>query len=230
MKKIVFSLTLSLVSIFAAFADALDFKDLAMRKQLSNYSVMALYQDERGLIWIGTRNGINIYDGMHIETHLNDPADSSSVVNNLIQNIVGDKNGTVYVMTKQGVSEYSITKDRYKTITEKNVQSIKLHEGGLLIARGNKLFLYHKADGSLTDFYSLPDVSATITDFQLKGDSLIVGTELQGLFIYEKKKNVLTNTIKNVRVSKIFNDSSNETWIATWTNGVYRINGKDISK
>ena len=41
------------------------FRQLPPNVQLSHYSVMALHQDERGLIWSGTRNGVDVYDGSY---------------------------------------------------------------------------------------------------------------------------------------------------------------------
>lgn len=67
-----FLLLLSVVMLNGQNKRSVMFKHLTIKEQLSHYSVMALYQDERGLIWIGTRNGVNVYDGSELHTYRRD--------------------------------------------------------------------------------------------------------------------------------------------------------------
>ena len=199
-----------------------------MQKKLSNYSVMALYQDTRGLIWIGTRNGINVYDGTHIQTYQTNHQDSTEILHNHIMDIKGDRDGIIYVLSRQGVNTYYVSEDRYETITDKDVMAIRLYNKELLMAVDNKILRYNPKNKEITDYYTLPDKQTTITDFALHGDSLLVGTELDGLYIYNTTKRMLSNPIQHIRVSKLFVDSGNDIWIGSWKHGAYRIKGDKI--
>lgn len=56
-----------------------------------------MYQDERGFIWIGTRNGANLYNG-HEFKYTNSKTTEQSDYNNIS---IGDKsygNGEIYFM------------------------------------------------------------------------------------------------------------------------------------
>ena len=219
---------LIILNIIPVYANGLTIKNLNMQKNLSNYSVMALYQDERGLIWMGTRNGINVYDGTYIQTYQASQQDSSSIMHNQITDIQGDKNGTVYILSHQGVSMYFISEDRYETITQKDVTAINLHNNKLLMAVDNKILCYNAREKNITDFYTLPETHTSITNFCVQGDTLAIGTELNGLYIYDLARQQLTNPIRNSRVSKLFIDSDHEIWVGSWKQGVYRIKGQKI--
>ena len=66
---------------------AYNLKQIADKEYMSNSSITSLCQDERGLMWIGTCDGLNIYDGQEIEEFkTRDKEDYLS--GNLIDNIV----------------------------------------------------------------------------------------------------------------------------------------------
>ncbi|MDE5838143.1 MAG: histidine kinase, partial [Paramuribaculum sp.] len=60
-------LILTLLSPFSAKAEY--FRHLTLGDGLSQPSVMAISQDPLGRIWLGTREGINIYDGSRITSY-----------------------------------------------------------------------------------------------------------------------------------------------------------------
>ena len=41
-------------------------RQLSNRDGLSNSAILSLYQDERGLIWIGSCDGLNVFDGTDV--------------------------------------------------------------------------------------------------------------------------------------------------------------------
>ena len=47
-------------------AGAYNLKQVADKEYMSNSSITSLCQDDKGLMWIGTCDGLNIYDGQEI--------------------------------------------------------------------------------------------------------------------------------------------------------------------
>lgn len=219
-----------LLNVISSLADEITFKHLAMQKQLSNFSVMALYQDERGLLWIGTRYGVSLYDGNIMETYRNNPSDTHSIISNSIRDIVGDKNGSIYFLTLRGISKYSINKEQFETLTENDAKAITIHEGKFLMALKNELMIYDQKRKSFSTYYQLSNSSAVISDFEFIGDSIFIGTESHGLYIYDTQQKELSHPIKQTRVSKIVVDSKGNTWIGTWKDGAYMIHRKEIDQ
>ena len=68
----------------------LQFRHLQVKDNLSHYSVMALYQDAQGLIWIGTRNGVSVCDGQELHTFRHQPDDPNSIMSNYVRGITGN--------------------------------------------------------------------------------------------------------------------------------------------
>ena len=60
---------------------------------LSQVSVIALYIDARGFVWIGTREGLNLYNGNDIKTFRFDKDDPKSLFCNNVLRITGDQSG-----------------------------------------------------------------------------------------------------------------------------------------
>ena len=53
----------------SAYAQDMSFNYLTTDNGLSQFTVYALYNDEWGQIWIGTRDGLNVYNGNRIKTY-----------------------------------------------------------------------------------------------------------------------------------------------------------------
>lgn len=82
---------------------AYNLKQVADKEYMSNSSITSLCQDERGLMWIGTCDGLNIYDGQDIEEFkTRDKEDYLS--GNLIDNIIYTGDDTYWVQTYYGLN------------------------------------------------------------------------------------------------------------------------------
>jgi ligand-binding sensor domain-containing protein len=64
--------------------------------------VTALYQDQEGFLWIGSRTGLTLYDGHGFTTFAHDPSDPSSISDDAIRTIREDGKGNLWVGTNAG--------------------------------------------------------------------------------------------------------------------------------
>ena len=94
-------------------AQNISFHHLTTDDGLSHNSVISIYQDERGLMWFGTRNGVSLYNGKDFKIYQKEKNNPNSILYNDIYHITGDKRGHVYVMTNRGISAYDMEKDRH---------------------------------------------------------------------------------------------------------------------
>ena len=78
------------------------FRRLDTRDGLSNSQVNYMYQDSKGIIWIGTSYGLNRYDGYRFHTFYNDPNDTTTLRNNYIDLIWEDFKGRLWL--RQGMN------------------------------------------------------------------------------------------------------------------------------
>lgn len=69
---------------------------------LSQSIVNCMLQDRDGLIWLGTQDGLNVYDGIRFYHYQNIPSDTNSLSNNYVLSICEDAQGTIWVGTMSG--------------------------------------------------------------------------------------------------------------------------------
>lgn len=95
----------------------LTFKHLNLARGLSNSTVEVLFQDSRGFIWIGTRDGLNRYDGSEVVVFKNDVNDPNSISDNYITSIIEDRQHNLWIGTTNGLNCFDpkrVTFKRYK--------------------------------------------------------------------------------------------------------------------
>src|SRR5436853_4562491 len=81
---------------------SLRFEHLDINSGLSQNHIMCILQDSRGFIWLGSRDGLNRYDGYQFTIYKNDRKDSTSISNNFISGMLEDKKGDLWITTRGG--------------------------------------------------------------------------------------------------------------------------------
>jgi ligand-binding sensor domain-containing protein len=80
----------------------LRFEQFTIGDGISNNSVNAILQANDGFLWIGTKDGLNRYDGESFRCFKRDPASPSSLPDNYVQSLLEATDGTLYVGTWGG--------------------------------------------------------------------------------------------------------------------------------
>lgn len=149
MKKHCILLFFCCLNLLMNTAGAYNLKQVADKEYMSNSSITSLCQDDKGLMWIGTCDGLNIYDGQEIEEFkTRDKEDYLS--GNQIDNIIYTGNDTYWFQTY-----YSLIRLDRKTnsITRFNeFQKLFLmnkdNHGTLFIIKDtNCIYYFHKKEG-----------------------------------------------------------------------------------
>jgi ligand-binding sensor domain-containing protein len=134
----------------------LKFNHLSSRDGLSNDNVRCIIQDARGLIWIGTEDGLNRYDGTGFRVYRHSDTDSSSICNNDIRSMAIDNEKMIWMSTGNGLCRFDpVTGRSINYYHQKNNSNSLLHnyestpfidsKGRLWLATpvGIQLFDYH---------------------------------------------------------------------------------------
>lgn len=88
-------------------ATAYNLRKISSREGLSNSSVCCLLQDNQRFLWLGTYDGLNMYDGREIHTYKPDINNPNSLSGNVIRNIVETENNYLWISTKWGLNKLS---------------------------------------------------------------------------------------------------------------------------
>ncbi len=75
---------------------------LLLENGLSHNSVYSIIQDREGLIWLGTKDGLNSYDGYNFNVYKHEFFDSTSISNSWVNVLLEDSNGFIWIGTEGG--------------------------------------------------------------------------------------------------------------------------------
>ena len=155
------------------------FRHYQVENGLSDNMVTGCVQDKSGYIWIGTRDGLNRFDGYTFKVFRNDPDDAESLGNNWVTHLNCDNEGNLWVGTLSGLYQYNETKESFLHVPftkNKGIDLFQFDENNLLwLLMDGALIQYNIADGQFhifagnngqtyTSFCIMPDNSIWLGD------------------------------------------------------------------
>ncbi|MEI9809954.1 MAG: two-component regulator propeller domain-containing protein [Bacteroidota bacterium] len=90
------------------------FDKLTEENGLSDNRITCFLKDKTGFLWIGTKNGLNRYDGNSFTTFK--PTGGNSISNEVINDIVQDAAGKIWVATLAGLNIYDPVTNHWETM------------------------------------------------------------------------------------------------------------------
>jgi signal transduction histidine kinase/ligand-binding sensor domain-containing protein/DNA-binding response OmpR family regulator len=97
-------------SLFISYSYAqpnVQFNHINIINGLSQATVFDIVQDDNGLIWIATRDGLNRFDGYEFKLYKNELRNPKTISNNHIQKIYKDKFGVLWFGTDKGLNRFN---------------------------------------------------------------------------------------------------------------------------
>lgn len=191
------------------------FRHIDSNDGLSHNGVMALYQDERGFIWLGTRDGLNLYNGESVRIFKYDKYENGGLPDNNIIRITGDGDGRVFVQSDMGIVSYDIAAGRFRPEVEGKTGAMHYAQD-LYYSSGEKVFVHRTSPAGIgTDSLvcSLPDIECTVSDISGSRDSLAIGTT-DGLYLWSG--GVIKEIIPDIFVRRTFRDSRGIWWVCSY--------------
>ena len=64
-----------------------------MKDGLAESTVKVIFEDQNGLMYFGTENGLDVYDGYDFKNYHMKSFDDNSILGNKVSTIAEDKNG-----------------------------------------------------------------------------------------------------------------------------------------
>lgn len=157
----------------------LNAKLLTTANGLSDNRITAIYKDARGYIWIGTKNGLNKYNGQSFTIYK--PGRENSISNEIINCITGDKEGNIWVGTMNGLNRLDAVTNTWTNWlpdslgnNENNLHNfliwdLKWDESGVLwIACDIKEFTSYNPSTRKFEYYDWPGFVKTISGTKTK--------------------------------------------------------------
>lgn len=177
------------------------FKNLSIRNGLSQNTVNAILQDRKGFMWLGTKDGLNRYDGLSFRKFKHDAANPRSIGNSFITSLYEDFNGNIWVGTDAGVYIYYPEKEAFEEFDCQSLEKTRIERSVSMIAgdKQGRVWIAVEAQGmfcydarqKLLRNYPLSEISSNIKCFTFDSDgTLWLGFYGDGL--YYSKDNLAT--------------------------------------
>ncbi|MDB5138067.1 MAG: response regulator [Mucilaginibacter sp.] len=248
LKRLIVVALLSVPLLTFSQNQSLKFDHFGTREGLSQINVNSIIQDSRGFMWIGTRNGLNRYDGYTFTTYRYDPKNDNSISNNMITDLIEDRDGNIWIATQSGLNRYERntgTFTRYlhdkvntNSISTNIINRLAFDQNGVLwIATQNggldcydikaKIFRHHLHSASDANSIADNNVRTVFSDSQ---HNLWIGTSSGGVNLYNKQNNTFLNfphkdlsakDITGSNVICIIENNKDQLWIGTQEDGLY---------
>ena len=215
------------------------FRQISLEQGLSQSRVQCIYRDHQGVIWIGTKWGLNSYDQSELKSYFHDREQPNSLPDNFIRFITEDRLGDLYVSTNKGIAIYNKAENQFQPLKYNgkpfNAWSYLQIGDNFLFGGEETLYQYNLRDKSITTIF--PDIDGDKLKcinriFQWSPDVLITSSKKDGLWMYDliKKKMYRCPFVKEREINTIFVDSQNRLWVSFYGKGIacYSKEGKRL--
>ena len=156
MKRAILSVIL-LASVLVGWAqnNHTAFRNFSTDDGLPDNSVRAIYQDSDGLIWLCTREGICMYDGLHFKP-LEDP--SCDILDGLAMSLAEDAQHRLWFITTRGIGFHDLTTGENRTIRRNTsgglvgAADIAVDRNGMVWFANEDVFCWDPVHEALVDY------------------------------------------------------------------------------
>ncbi|RKD13305.1 hypothetical protein BCY91_10885 [Pelobium manganitolerans] len=215
----------------------------------SEVLVSAVFEDQKGILWIGTNQGLFAMDANgEIVYRFNAGSSNKNLSSNLIYTIAGDKNGDLWVGTEEGldiinaatkeVTQIKRTNRNAYGLKGKAVKQIFIDKEGLYWVatfrsgvnkydRNLAFFNWIQSDENDPFGLSTPVVTSFV---QKNKDQVYIGTDGGGLSLFDVKAGtfrsvkIRSEAEKNKLSILAMERVGGEIWIGTYLYGIYILN------
>jgi signal transduction histidine kinase/ligand-binding sensor domain-containing protein/DNA-binding response OmpR family regulator len=136
------------------------FRQYQVENGLSNNNINCFVQDAHGFLWVGTRDGLNRFDGYSYRIFRYNDDIKNSIGNNWILSLAIDRNGSMWVGTFMGIYKYDDIDESFKSIPFceglKASNIVFDSENNLWVILGGQLVKYNEQLNTYQT-YTIPD-------------------------------------------------------------------------
>ena len=194
-------------------------------KGLSNSSVNSIFRDSENLLWIGTWDGLNRYDGNNFKIFRPELDNENSLSNQVILKIDEDNKGHIWILTMHGINEYDKKTGTFKRyyFTRKNEPPLSESEFNMALDSSKKVFCAVKdwgigyfdgVDFQLVNTKNLSTKAVIKMEFTSSGELLVLFENNELYSLSFKTSNEGKKTVSRIELisnkTKTFEKVSNQ--------------------
>ena len=209
--------------------------------------VQSLLQDRTGKLWLGTNQGLLVYDSARINKKwfVHDISDTTSLSFNAVNSIFEDRKGIIWIGTDKGLNRYDQRSQKFTRYLKNPANKNSLpfddidviyedRQGSFWLGTQEGLVLMNRQTGTYTDFqHSTNDTLSEIKFIvkcirEDKAGYLWIGTFENGLKRFDKRSKKFQHYLPGTNIQSIIEDTDAVLWIGT-NRGLYSFNPSNNS-
>ncbi|MEL1224616.1 MAG: two-component regulator propeller domain-containing protein, partial [Candidatus Neomarinimicrobiota bacterium] len=226
---------------FAYGQSDFSFRNISVKDGLAESTVKVIYEDINGLIYLGTENGLDVYDGYEFNNYHMNLFDNNSILGNKVSTIAEDKNGKIWVGTELGVSTFDPeTRTFSRPINKKDLNGNILEDPETIVhdlygnvwiklSETGRIYKYTATTQrtlcmNCNSNSKLDSLKITVL-FKDRSNTIWLGSE-SGLFSYDPDlSSIIRYPLEIGMINSIANGHKNEIWVGTNNGLVWLTNG-----
>lgn len=190
----------------------LKFAHYSSKNGLPQNSILAIFQDNTGFIWMGTDDGLARFDGYQFQVFRHQPGNGTTIHNNVIRAIIADPLGHIWIGTEGGgISIFNPKNESFYNLAAlaPNLEGFSTAKiSSLLIDNQNRIWAGTNGNGLFKISLDFSKLSSP----ESYGENLTIQN------IVKSNSGLLDDKIWN-----LYQDSSDNLWIGTLEGGVYTL-------
>lgn len=206
MKNIIVVFLLAPLALFAQ----IKFKHISVNEGLSQSAVHSFAQDNRGYLWVATRDGLNRYDGSEFTIFRHSDLDSSSIANNRVWSVSADPSNGVWAATSSGLSYYDPVTEEFSNFFPQGFNNLEgsfprtreisfIGNDSIFLSTERGIFIYNRNENLWTK-RPLFEGQQSFFSVQLHSNDILIGVD-SGLFKISRERvfQILEQTLSKCR-------------------------------
>ena len=141
---------------------------------LSNSAVTKIFMDSKGVVWFGTWDGLNMYNGTDIRVFKPDIFNEGAISNNIIRDLLEDNQGNLWIVTDEGINRLNSNNMSFRAYFS-DIKNLPVKEHNMKACIGPDSLVFISLYGFGLAFYNVE-----LDEF--------IGLSLPGLTVKDEKE------------------------------------------
>lgn len=144
-KYLLYVILFSFISVKSA--GAYNLRQFSSKDGLSNSAILSMYQDRNGFLWLGSCDGLNMFDGSNFRVY-KPTNDENSLSGNLIESIVEAGNDILWLQTNYGLDCFDNRKQSVQTFSEfaGSNKVLRTHNNDIYVVKESNYIHYYNPE------------------------------------------------------------------------------------
>ena len=206
------------------------FRSYTPREGLSHRTVLLSVQDKEGVMWFGTEDGLNSFDGYNFKVYRHRDNDKTSLPGDRIASIEVCSDGTLWVSVGKKIVRYNRESDTFEswehpTLGRQIRNIFEIRPGKIGISYATQMWCFDTSEGSFgTSEIPSELVNSTIICCSNTPKAVALGSEDGRIFIWDKTSGEVRTVggmPEGIRPKSLLL-GANELWVGTEGSGLLK--------